>query len=296
MASVKSEKCNLCGSNHSDYLFTKNFYPIVRCRECGLTYAISGKNTYLEDYYNEGYFKGERTKYGYVDYYNDKEYLIYNFKRYWKKIEKHINSGRVLDVGCATGLFLECAGSNWQRYGLEVSKHASKIAQDSIGSTIETCQLLEVPWQNESFDLITMWDVLDHLSNPLENLLKCCQLLKTQGIFILNVGDISALFAKICGKRWYIMIPPTHLYFFNKRTITALLNKAGFEILKIERPGKLVPLKLCFFRLSYIFDNALINAFSRYLLQSRLGNIKIYYNFYDVMTIYSQKKCQKESC
>lgn len=290
MAKIKSKNCNLCGSNNSSDLFTKNSYPIVRCHECGLTYAISDGNTYLQDYYNEGYFKGEKTKYGYLDYYNEGEYIIYNFKRYWKKIEEYIDGGRVLDVGCATGLFLECAGRNWQRYGLDISEYASKIAQDSIGPTIETGQLLEAPWQNESFDLITMWDMLDHLPNPIENLFKCYQLLKKQGILILNVGDISALFAKMCGKRWYIMIPPTHLYFFNKRTITAMLNKAGFDILKIERPGKLVPLKLCFFRLSYIFDNAIINAFSKYILRSRLGNIKIYYNFYDVMTVCSRKK------
>jgi len=286
---VKWKNCNLCGCDNTRYLFTKNSCPVVRCCECGLTYAIPDENTYLQDYYNEGYFKGEKTKYGYIDY-NEKEYIIYNFKRYWKKIEEYINSGRVLDVGCATGLFLEGAGRNWQCYGLDISRYASGIAQAKLGPTIETCQLLEAPWQSEYFDLISMWDVLDHLLNPMENLFKCYQLLKKQGILILNVGDISALFAKICGKRWYIMIPPTHLYFFTKRTITAMLNKAGFEVLKIERTGKLVPLKLCFFRLSYIFDNALMNAFFRYVSKYRFGNIKIYYNFYDVMTVYAQKK------
>lgn len=284
-----NNNCNLCGSADSRFLFTKNQYPIVRCRECGLTYAIPDENICFQDYYNEGYFRGDKTKYGYTDYYSEREYIRYNFNRYWKKAKQYINSGRVLDVGCATGLFLECAGRGWQRYGLDISEYASKIAQDTIGPTIERCHLLEAPWPSEAFDLITMWDVLDHLPNPMENLFKCNRLLRKGGILILNVGDISSFFAKICGKRWYIMIPPTHLYFFNKRTIMAMLKKAGFKILKIERSGKRVPLKLIFFRLSYILDNALINAFFRYMLRSRLGNIKIYYNFYDVMTVYCQK-------
>ncbi len=289
MQKIGGKDCNLCGSSDSELLFIKNSCPIVRCRECGLTYASLREDISAQDYYNEGYFRGEKAKYGYIDYYKEREYIIYNFKRYWKKVEKYKNGGRVLDVGCATGSFLECAGRNWQGYGLDISKYASKIAQENLGTKIETCQLPEAPWQSGFFDLITMWDMLDHLSNPVENLFKCHQLLKKEGVLVLNVGDTSSLFAKICGKKWYIMIPPTHLYFFNKLTITAMLNKAGFEVLKIERPGKSVPLKLCFFRLSYIFDSPLINAFSKYILRSRLGNTKIYYNFHDVMTVYAKR-------
>jgi len=287
---ISGKECNLCGSNNSEFLFTKNFYPIVRCRECSLTYANPDGNVYLQDYYNEGFFKGEKEKFGYVDYYKEREYNIYNFNEYWKKIKQYIDRGRVLDVGCATGLFLECAGKNWQCYGLDVSEYASSIAKDKIGATIETYQLLEAPWQNDFFDLITMWDVLDHLSNPIEHLFKCYQLLNKKGLLILNVGDISALFAKIFGQKWYILIPPTHLYFFNARTIKAMLNKAGFDVFKIERCGKWISLRVSFFRLSYIFNNGLINNFFKHISQSRIGNIKIYFNFHDVMTVYARKK------
>lgn len=290
MENISWKKCNLCGSNNSKFLFTKNLYPVVRCCECGLTYANIDTNAYFREYYEEGYFKGEKRKYGYVDYDNEREDSIYNFKKYWKKIERHASGGRILDVGCATGLFLECAGRNWERYGLDISRYASRIAKNRLGQTIETRQLSDAPWENSFFDLITMWDVLDHLSDPLGNLAKCYQLLNKQGVLIFNVGDISAPFAKMCGQKWYIIIPPTHLYFFNKRTITAMLNKAGFEIFKTERCGKLVSLRLCIFRLSYILENSLINAFLKYISRSRLGDIKIYFNFYDVMTVYARKK------
>jgi hypothetical protein len=103
------------------------------------------------------------------------------------------------------------------------------------------------------------------------------------------VGDMNSLFAKILGKRWYIFIPPTHLYFFTKNGIKKILKKSGLDTKVIIREGKYVSLNLCFFRMQYIFSQKIFSWVNKSFLNNIIGKITIYYNFFDIMTIIAQK-------
>ena len=102
-------------------------------------------------------------------------------------------------------------------------------------------------------------------------------------------GDIGSWFARFCGSRWYLMIPPTHVTFFSRRTIRDALVRAGFEIQQIEYEGKWVSLDLALFRASYVLQIPLLNTWRSHAPLNWLGRVKFYINFHDVMTVYARK-------
>ncbi|MBI4999591.1 class I SAM-dependent methyltransferase, partial [Candidatus Gottesmanbacteria bacterium] len=230
----KIRACELCHSNDQDFLFEKNGYKIVRCRNCQLVFvANQPTEKKLRSYYTRNYFINGEAKFGYFDYEKEGENCQENFIDKLKKVENYKKAGRLLDVGCAYGMFLKNCGSNWLTSGVEISSHAVNFARKKLGLDIFCGTLLNAPWQDGEFDVITMWDVLDHMANALANLLKANKLLKKGGLLVFNVGDIDSFLARLTSKRWYLMIPPTHLYFFSRKTILKMLKKSGFQILKI---------------------------------------------------------------
>ncbi len=284
------KKCELCGSQKARLLYIKNGYQIFNCQSCQLVFVGQAPTEEeLKKYYSEDYFKEGKEKFGYFDYETEAKFCQENFLNKIKKIENFKTGGRLLDVGCAYGFFLKKCGRKWKASGIEISEHAAEVARKKFKLDVFKGTLLNSPWKNKEFDVITMWDVLDHTKNPFEDLKKINNLLKDQGLLVLNVGDIDSLCAKIMGKRWYLMIPPTHLFFFSKKTITSLLEKANFKVLKVEYEGKFVSLKLCFFRLRYVFGNKYLDSAFRFL-ENNFRKTKVYLDFKDLITVYAEKK------
>jgi len=284
-------RCNLCSSGNHQELFKKGNYPVVRCRDCGLVFA-SGEIADFDpaEYYDDGYFSGNVDKRGYQNYFAEEDSLKYNCHREARDLERYRKGGRILDIGCATGCFLEQLGDSWEKHGLEVSDIAVRHARNKNSISIRAGTLEEKTYPADSFDAATMWDVIDHLKDPRSQLVNINNILKKNGLLIIKTGDINSIFARLMKKHWYLMIPPTHLYFFSKETISRMLDNCGFEVLRIAHPGKVASLKLCFYRLSYIFKNRLTDNLRLFFERAKIKNIKIYINFGDVMTIYARKK------
>ena len=282
--------CNLCNSEEKEVRYIKNSYMVMRCRGCGLIYIHPMPTSErLRDYYNQGYFRGDKQKYGYINYVEGREYLEQNFRRSARTIAKSTSGRKILDVGCAAGFFLSALGSVWDKWGIEICSEMANYARDKFGVKVIEGEIIDLSADVGEFDVITMWDVLDHMRDPFTTIRLVREKLAPDGLLVLTIGDCEALFAKVLGKRWYLLIPPTHVYYFSKRTITLLLEGNGFTVEKIEREGKRFPLALCFYRLSYIYHIAIFNKLSSWLNTNFLGRMKLYLNFMDVMTVYARK-------
>ena len=157
-------KCNLCNKDDTRLVFKLCGYNIVKCKNCGLVYVnprLKEKalhKIYNKDYYQNKEFKNSKTQklFGYNLYIQDKEDIINTFKRRLRIIEKYKKGKKLLDVGCATGFFLDMAGSKgWKVYGTDVSKFACDYARKELPvKNIFHGNLKDAKFKDEMFDVV----------------------------------------------------------------------------------------------------------------------------------------------
>lgn len=147
-----------------------------------------------------------------------------------ERYSKHKN-GTILDVGCATGLFLnEMIGAGWQGYGIEPIESAADFARSHFGIEVFQGMLSDAPYPTNYFDAVTFWDVLEHTFSPKETLTQTASLLRPGGIVAISVPNWDSWERHWFGRHWQGFDPPRHLYVFTRATLTALLEEAGFTV------------------------------------------------------------------
>lgn len=255
---------------------------------CNLVYT----NTILDDekLYSKDFFVGKDTlTASYTDYSQDKEILKSEAKKRIRQINKYVKSGRLLDIGCALGFFLDEAKRDFDTYGVEISKFAVEYAKEKLGLQVILGKFLDAEFEDAFFDCITMWDVIEHLPDPTLNLKKVYKLLKPDGLLVLSTGDIDSLVGKLMGKHWHLLLPPQHIYYFSQTTIKKLLEKIGFKVIEVKYLGKSMTLTHFLRRVCFLFKNRPLYHLLKFVTSSKVGNISIRLNLYDIMTIFAVK-------
>jgi SAM-dependent methyltransferase len=147
--------------------------------------------------------------------------------------------------------FLKITKDNgWETYGLELSPDTAKLAQERYGLEIYSGNLEEDTYKSKYFDVITLWDAIEHISNPAKIMQTINHILKDDGIIIFTTPNIDGLFPKASYmitkliRYWRHPEPPYHLCQFSKKTISKLLDLTGFCILKIY--DERIPVKSSF--------------------------------------------------
>ncbi len=238
--------CKICRSDQTEFLFEKNGFDLYSCAQCRVVFAYnelsqSQLEELLGSLYSEPYFSLQKEpqhgNLGYqTDYFSQKKEEKYRFAaRMLKQIDRiKPRMGRMLDVGCAAGFFLHAAKQRgWQTVGIELSQIAAAFARDQFGLEVVVGTLETTGLGSASFDVITAWDVIEHVTDPQKFVQAAARLLKHDGILVLGTPNAGALAARLRGKAWKIYKPPEHLFYFNPGSLRYLL-KPYFEILKIE--------------------------------------------------------------
>jgi SAM-dependent methyltransferase len=193
----------------------------------------------LAEYYNQQYYSGGLSK-GYSDYLGGRESRKSHYRSLLATIRGHLPTDevRALDVGCAAGFFLEVAQeAGWCAEGVEFSAYMSEYAREELHLNVQTGTIEDADLPDGAFNLITMWDVIEHLTDPKRALRRASRLLKAGGIIAISTGDISGATARIYGRRWDLLAPPGHLFYFSRKTLFAMLRQTGFEPLECHSDG-----------------------------------------------------------
>jgi SAM-dependent methyltransferase len=279
----KHDKCIICGGSRLKTKYNVNNFTIAKCMDCTLLFVKEKlDNEQLNAYY-------EITEQGIV--YDDPlniENLNYYYYQLRDLIISIIPSGRILDVGCSGGFFLDCM-SDWERFGVEFPGIAAQRAASRYGENIYQGTFDDFAAPEGFFNVITLQDVFDHLPDPMQALKKCHRLLAPRGIIVIKVHDISSILARIQGRRYYALIPPYHLSYFNKKSLQIALKQTGFSKLFHKYLGHVLFLKTIPYRLSREKPGSFFYRLYSALDKSSLGNIKIYKNLYDIITVFAQK-------
>ncbi len=226
--------CNLCRSNETRILISRDLSNIVQCKKCGLVYKNprSPEDEILKQFISDEVISEHKKIVWY-------EAKIKLFKNNLRRIERYSPKGKLLDVGCGYGTFLKMAQDRgWQTWGVDVSNSAYKYAKEALGLSIFKGTLKEANFGDNYFDVITLWDVLEQLNSPSAELLEINRILKRGGLLVLRVRNVTfhlnvhLLFGGLARK---LRIKPTlfHLYAFSAKTAKRMLQKVGFKNIKV---------------------------------------------------------------
>jgi SAM-dependent methyltransferase len=226
-------RCLVCGGPLLPHRRLPALHGCPRCHF--VTLAADVDDDQLKDLYGADYFHGDE----YADYVSEEPELRRNFRERLATIlrlqpvhERH----RLYEVGAAYGFFLDEARSHYQDVaGIDISEDAAKYAQAELGLDVAADDYLAV--QVDPVDIICMWDTVEHLGRPREFLAKAAQDLRPGGRLALTTGDIGSLNARLRGRRWRMIHPPTHLHYFSRETLGSLLDDVGFDVIHVETAG-----------------------------------------------------------
>jgi 2-polyprenyl-3-methyl-5-hydroxy-6-metoxy-1,4-benzoquinol methylase len=236
-------KCPNCGSKDYSEVMREGEFIIVKCGECSLIYLLNppDEKSIYEDYYEINFKKEDYAKGSKFDYLS--EIFIINEQRI-DFIKKLRSSGNILDIGCGSGLFLQTAsGSGFDVYGIDVSNKALSFAREEFGLNVGNRSIEELSAEGKKFDIITLWHVLEHFLNPVEELKKVKNLLNKDGVCFIEVPNFNSIKFKLSRRKWKGGNHPLyHRTFFTRRTLEDTLKKTGFDY--IER-----------LKISYTFPN-----------------------------------------
>lgn len=243
-------RCGLCGAAGEPWR-VKYSYPILRCRRCGNAFIpASLVPADLEGLYAPEYFEGGQET-GYPSYLADAAILERNFSSRLARIAALGPSGRrLLDVGAAYGFLLKVAReTGWDASGIEIAAECARQATINAGVPVVAGDFLDVSIVG-TFDVIVMFDVIEHFRDPERAIARARDLLRPGGLLVIETGDLATPWAKLLGARWYFLDPPQHLFYFSKSGLTALLRKNGFDEITVQRPGRLVSATNILFKLA----------------------------------------------
>lgn len=219
-----------CPIANSPYklLFHKDGFSFVQCKDCGLIFINPQvKESNLLDVYRES-----ESFDIWIELLTSREGMEFDFKKYSKvldELEKYKGDRNILDIGCSTGHFLSLAVKRgWKGVGLELNKKAYDIASKSK-ATILNNTLGETKFPDKSFDVITLWGVIEHLKNPIDVLKNTKKVLKDDGVLFIFCPNVDYNNYDIESRTFD---GRNHLWYFNKYTLKRLLSKVAFDSIK----------------------------------------------------------------
>ncbi|MBX9691140.1 MAG: class I SAM-dependent methyltransferase [Cyanobacteria bacterium] len=239
-------RCSICGSNQFTSLYQVQSGEITQCNECDIvtrSNLVAGDE--LLQFYNDWYvqhpffdsLKLEADT-------NIEPYLVYN--RVLKKLEQRVEKQRLLDVGCSYGAFLDVARKyGWGVQGVEICETSADYAVGKRGIDVVRTTLEQAGFPDGYFSAVTLWDLIEHLENPLQTMREVNKILAPNGTAFICTPNHDSLINKI-GNIMYklsfhrfkkplnILHPIQHNYYFSPATLSNLLSRAGFSRIEID--------------------------------------------------------------
>ena len=231
--------CPLCDSNKISPKYHISRYTLKFntdiCEDCGFIFMNPQfKDDVIKNFYSEDYFKG-RADYSYIDERDIKKYSGYVWDKRIKIIHKYIDSGNFLDVGCSFAGLLESAAKFYTPFGIEISDYAFSHATKMFSKNIHHGTLYDHKFKHNSFSVITMIELIEHLADPVYAISQCFDLLAKNGLLVIQTANMNGKQAKDLGENYeYFM--PGHLSYFTAENLSSLLKRTGFEKIKVYYP------------------------------------------------------------
>ena len=234
---IKTEACLYCDSNKMKKFYSQDNWTVYKCKSCGFIFTNPfPKKEVIHRYYDYDYFKDERHIKKFFNIDGSLKYENNNYNNRVVDIENEFEKrGNLLEIGAAHGEFLNVMKERgWNVKGVEISEAACKIAKDKYNIELFNGNFLNFV-SEEKFDVICMYQTLEHVHDFFEHLLKAKEMLKKGGIIVIEVPNIRAfdmMFSK--KRRWYSYELPRHLKHFYPAFLKKVANKLSLNIISLD--------------------------------------------------------------
>ena len=238
-----NNKCPWCGSEKAqinlwlkDEFLSKEDFHICECLNCGLSYTMPrpNKEKIGEYYKSEEYYSHQENKKGFIPRLYESVKKV-NLKHKYNLATQGLNVGKMLDIGCGVGDFLHTAEEHgWTCTGVEPSEDAKAIAKTKTKANIINSEDMEkIP--DATFDLITMWHVLEHVDDLKWQIEQLHRLTKTKGRIVIAVPNYKSYDAQYYKEFWAAYDVPRHLSHFNKNVLTKIFKSKNLELVQTDK-------------------------------------------------------------
>ena len=270
----------------------KRLTGLLRCQSCGFVTAdLALSSGELEAIYGRDYFHGRE----YADYVLEGPSLKDNFRRRLQTLTRYVpehHNKTLFEIGCAYGFFMELARNEFIRVrGVDISEDAVRHARGTMGMEANKADFLD-DGIGEEFDVYCLWDTIEHLMEPGRVIDKISRVMRPQGVLAITTGDIGSLLARVQGRSWRMIHPPTHLHYFSRPTLERLLERHGFEVLAVEYPSTTRTLRMILSGLLVLGRPASSWTISLYRVLERLPflDLSVPLNTFDIMYVIARSR------
>ena len=286
-------KCNVCGGEvvaDPGRPMTKDGFELVRCRNCGLLFRSTlPRREEVGSLYSAEYFRDhEGATGGYADYVGDEQLHRSLALRRLASLERWTSGRRLLDVGAAAGFFVsEAIERGWDAGGVDVSPPMVEFAARR-GVPVVLGDLAAV--EDAPFDVVTMWDYIEHSVDPSDDVRRAAGLLRPGGVIALSTGDVESVVARMSGRHWHLLTPRHHNFFFGTSTIRRLLEAHGFAVLEASHPGARYSIAHIVYKLGRTGPGRVGSRVTTRIERSRLGRLSFPVNLFDIVTVFARRR------
>ena len=233
--------CAVCGDHRLRRFGSSRGFPLVRCAACRF-FFVDGVGVDPATFYDDDYFCSSK---GYEEYSVLSSIKLATFRRRIAALRPFVGDGvRALDIGCATGEFTAAARvAGWRAFGLDISSVVVAAAQQRHGPWFLRAQGPSLPFRSGTFDMVAMFDVIEHMPVPQYAVVEAARLLRPGGVLVVETPNTAGLSARLMRHHWPLLRPPEHLSYFDARNLTILLERCGFDYLARWSGTKVVTLE-----------------------------------------------------
>lgn len=228
---LEATHCLVCAYPDASIIHTFGSFKVVTCRRCGLAFLNPRlKESVVNALYQEREYFSDRKGVGYDDYVLQERSLRITFRKFLNELRaRNMTSGKLLEVGCGYGFFLDEARNYFDyRLGIELSEEAGLHAKNISGAEIHIGRLETLPTCYDGFSVIVLINVIEHIYAPIHFLNTLKERLTDEGRIVISTPDIGSFWHKIMRKRWPSFKVPEHVAFYTRDTLKRLLHEAGF--------------------------------------------------------------------
>ncbi len=288
---AQSGPCRLCGSDRLRERHQIRAVRVDECRDCGfIQVREQPRPDDLLELYGRAYFEHGK--------YSDAFALGKEHERRLSLLGRHVTSGsRVLDAGCATGEFVEYAAGKYEMWGLDISAFAIEQAKARLpwlADRLRSGLVEDQDYPEGFFDAVVMWDVLEHLWDPVEACRKLLRTLRPGGHLVLSTPNISAATARLMGRYWAFMTVPEHLGFCGKASMRHLLERRlGLEMVHWASKGKWANLGFVLYKVKRIAPRLVPQPAVNLLRTRPLNRLALYVPTKDIQYVVARKPTER---
>lgn len=207
----------------------RELYHLAKCADCSLVWqTCPPAATDMAQHYGADYHRAIT---------HAAETSGYRWTHFRDAILAYKQAGDLLDIGCSSGSFLAAfAGRPWKLHGIEISADVASRARAKTGAEIFVGDINDAPFAPASFDVITSFDVLEHLSTPVETIARISRWLKPGGILYVFIPNVDSWESRVFRSYWFGLELPRHLFHFSPRSLRTLMGLAGLRQLSLRTP------------------------------------------------------------